>query len=72
MHLKIQNKSNNNFTTTVSTRAVLLPPPARPPSPRPAAVQPSHRLSAANAPPSIVRRSVWMRHPSVDRGRAFH
>jgi hypothetical protein len=43
----------------------------RPALHRPAPPQPSHRLSAANAPPSIVRRSGWMRHPSVDRGRAF-
>ena len=67
-HLKIQNKSNNNFTTTVSTRAVLLPPPARPPSPRPAPSPCSRRIACQ--PPMRRRRScvvsqssVWTRHP---------
>jgi len=46
-----------------------------PPRP-PAAMPPSHRPSAANAPPSIVRREpelgLWRVSVIGDRGRAFY
>ena len=73
-HLKIQNKIQQqlHYDGEHSCRAPSAPRPPAIAPPRPVAVQPSHRLPAANAPPSIVRRSVWTRHPSVDRGRAFH
>ena len=55
-----------------SCRAPSAPRPPAIAPPRPVAVQPSHRLPAANAPPSIVRRScvVCVDAPSLGGSRS--